>query len=58
VKPLPPVIPILPPWAAQMLREASQTLNTRKDPRARLKAIELATEHTKRQYPRYFRKER
>jgi len=53
VRPLPPVVPILPPWAAQMLREAAQTSN----PIARMKAIEVATKHIKRQYPRYFRKE-
>jgi len=53
MKPLPPVVPILPPWAAQMLREAAQTPN----PIARLKAIEAATRQIKRQYPRYFRKE-
>lgn len=45
----------LPPDAAKLLKQAAQTLITRADPLARVKAIEKAIERVKRDYPQFFK---
>ena len=53
MKNLPPAN-ALPRDAAKLLQQAAQTLITRADPLARVKAIEKAIERVKREYPQFF----
>jgi hypothetical protein len=47
----------LPPWAIEMLKKASATPNTDKDPNARVKAVDRVTQHLRALIPENFQEE-
>ena len=48
---------ILPPWAAEILKQASEVPNTEKDPNARVKAVDRATQHLRAVIPEHFQED-